>query len=305
MAGERLGLRKHHGAGNDFLVLLDPDGARPVSGAEARALCDRHRGVGGDGLLRATRPAPGTLVMELYNADGSVAEMSGNGIRCFVQAAVQTGLAAPGLVEVVTAAGRRSVTYEAGEEPGSGVAAVGMGAARVGEEIALDELPGARARLVDMGNPHVVILGDAVDGATLARVGPVVSARRPAGANVEFVWPGPGARELSMRVWERGVGETLACGTGACAVAAAAATWGLGQATTRVHSPGGVLEVTLGADEIVLRGPTRHVADVVVSEAVLAAMVADAGRGVDERAGAVGAPAGAAARAAVEVPARP
>jgi diaminopimelate epimerase len=229
-------------------------------------------------MLRAVTASasPGVdLAMELRNADGSVAEMSGNGIRCFVQAAVGAGLVRPGRVAVATLAGVRMVDYREGDEPGLAHAGVDMGPARLGPEVSVDELVGTRAALlVDMGNPHVVLLGEPVDAAVVAGVGPRLSARYREGANVEFVWPGPDAGELTMRVWERGVGETLACGTGACATAAAAEAWGVTGRHVRVHSPGGVLDVTLGDAGIVLAGPTRHVADVTIRESTLAALVA-------------------------------
>jgi len=279
MAEDGLRLAKHHGAGNDFLVLLDPDGNRPLSGSEARALCDRHRGVGADGVLRATRPDPSqtqaVLCMELRNADGSPAEMSGNGIRCFVQAAVRAGWVEPGLVPVATVAGLRTVDYRESATPGLAHAAVAMGEAALGPEEPVAAVPGARvARFVDLGNPHLVVLGEPVDDAVVAALGPALSRRHGAGANVEFVWAGGLPGDLRLRVWERGVGETQACGTGACAAVAAAASWGLVADRATVHSPGGVLEVTLSGDGIVLAGPTQHVADVVVAEDELAAMAA-------------------------------
>jgi diaminopimelate epimerase len=278
MAEAGLRLTKHHGAGNDFLVLLDPGGVHPLSGEEARALCDRHRGLGADGVLRATPPSAGAptapLTMKLRNADGSIAEMSGNGIRCFVQAAVRAGLVAAGPVPVATGAGLRTVDYQETATPGLAHASVAMGSARLGDEEPVAAVPGARlARFVDMGNPHLVVLGEPVDDAVVAGLGPVLSRRHGAGANVEFVWAGDSPGELRLRVWERGVGETLACGTGACAAVAAAASWGLVDGHAVVHSPGGALEVTLDDDGIVLAGPTVHVADVEVAIDELAAMV--------------------------------
>jgi diaminopimelate epimerase len=161
-----------------------------------------------------------------------------------------------------------------------------MGPAVLGAEVAPDGVPGARrARLVGMGNPHVVVLGEPVDDAVVSAMGPRLEALHPDGANVEFAWPGPGAWALSLRVWERGVGETLACGTGACAVVAAARSWGEVGTTARVHSAGGVLEVTVSDDGIVLAGPTRLVGAVTVDESVLAAMV-----GALRAEGVVGAP---------------
>ncbi|MDE3087362.1 MAG: diaminopimelate epimerase [Acidobacteriota bacterium] len=277
-----LRLTKHHGAGNDFLVLLDAEGRRPLSRAEVAALCDRRRGVGADGVLRGLPGTDGArLRMELRNADGSVAEMSGNGIRCLVQAAVAAGWASPGEVAVDTDAGRRTVTFTPGPGPGLAHAEVAMGRALLGDELVLGE-PAAleRARAVDMGNPHVVLLLAAPPGDDdVTGVGARLEASVAGGANVEFLWAEPegGEGAFAMRVWERGVGETLACGTGTCAAAAAVASWGLAAGPFRVRNPGGVLEVTLTEAGAVLGGPTAHVADVVVAEAVLAAMAEAAG----------------------------
>lgn len=272
----RLALTKHHGAGNDFLVLLDADGKRPVRAGEVVALCDRHRGIGADGLLRATR-RPGekaSLTMELYNADGSVAEMSGNGIRCLVQAAVDARWVQAGAVEVHTAAGRRWVEYRPGPGPQQGFATVQMGTAVLGDQLELDEPPGLQlARGVNMGNPHLVLLLDGpVHDAVVSGTGPRLERSVTGGANVEFVWRmSVDEPVLGMRVWERGVGETLACGTGSCAAAAAAASWGLGGRHFTVHNPGGPLEVELTDDGMLLGGPTQLVARVEVGEDVLAA----------------------------------
>ena len=272
-----LTLTKHHGAGNDFLVLLDPDGLRPVSSGDAIALCDRHRGLGADGLLRATTGSTrGALRMELYNADGGVAEMSGNGARCLVQAAVDAGLVESGRVTLETLGGRRWVEFQRSHAPGLGYGRVGMGTATLGSELVVStelslEVPGVRwGRWVDMGNPHLVLFGAAVDGGVVGRLGPELSARAAEGANIEFAWPGPGAGELTLRVWERGVGETLACGTGACAVAAAARAREEVGTRVRVHNPGGALDVELDGDEIVLAGPTQTVGAVLVDEDALA-----------------------------------
>jgi diaminopimelate epimerase len=150
-----------------------------------------------------------------------------------------------------------------------------MGAARLGETLRSDGPPGTRwGRLVDMGNPHVVLYGAAVDGDTVRSVGERLGRSVPGGANVEFVWPGPGPDELVLRVWERGVGETLACGTGTCAAVAAAHDHGDTGRRVRVHNPGGSLDVELTPHGIALAGPTQRVGEVVVDEAVLAALVA-------------------------------
>jgi diaminopimelate epimerase len=306
-SGGVLHLAKHHGAGNDFLVVLDPDDRRPLSAPEVRALCDRHRGIGADGVIRVVIPvaSPGaggpsaTLVMDLRNADGGVAEMSGNGIRCMVQAAVEAGLVAPGSVDVATLGGPRTVTYVSGPAAGQGYARVGMGRATLGPELEVD-VPGVRwARRVDMGNPHVVLAGLPASDDTVRTVGLRLERSVPSGANVEFVWPGPEPDDLVMRVWERGVGETLACGTGACAAAAAAHARGDVGTVVRVMSAGGVLEVAIDDAGVFLAGPTQKIGEVAVDEDVLARLVADGigASGGDEVAAAPASrPAGVAAR---------
>jgi diaminopimelate epimerase len=243
-------LEKYHGLGNDFLVLLDLDGHHPVDGATARALCDRHTGVGADGLIRVTAgPTPNSYVMELYNADGGRAEMSGNGIRCLALALVDAGLAPGPEIEIATDAGPRRVVVV-----DRGMFSVDMGTATVE--------PGPRqSLLVDMGNPHAVVeVQDPYD------VDLVREARRfGADVNLEVVAAGPDPDELTMRVWERGVGETLACGTGACAAAVAGHKWGLVGERVTVHQPGGAVRVDLGGEQIVLTGPAVWVCTVETS----------------------------------------
>jgi diaminopimelate epimerase len=276
-AGGALRLTKHHGAGNDFLVLLDPDDRRPLSALEARALCDRHRGIGADGVLRAVvGNAPAALSMDLRNADGGVAEMSGNGIRCLVQAAVDAGMVPEGAVTVWTLGGLRTVEYRAETLSGLGYGRVDMGRAVLGPDLDADAPLGVRwGQHVDMGNPHVVLFGLAAGDDMVGVVGPRLGSSVAGGANVEFVWSGPVSGELTMRVWERGVGETLACGTGACATAAAVHAHGEVGTRARVHSPGGILDVELGAEGIMLAGPTQKVGDVTVDESLLTRLVAD------------------------------
>ena len=247
-------LEKYHGLGNDFLVLLDLDGLHPVDGAMARALCDRHTGVGADGLIRVTAgPTPNPFTMELYNADGGRAEMSGNGIRCLALALVDSGLDVGPELAINTDAGPRRVVIVHHDGPHQSTISVDMGVATV------EPGPG-QALLVDMGNPHAVIeVQDPYDadlGREIRRLGLDV--------NLELVAPGPGPDELTMRVWERGVGETLACGTGACAAAAAAHKWGMVGTKVTVHQPGGAVLVDLTGPQIVLTGPAVWVCSVEV-----------------------------------------
>jgi diaminopimelate epimerase len=243
-------LTKHHGLGNDFLVLLDRDGTQPIDEDIASAVCDRHRGVGADGLLRVT-PATAEegserFAMELRNEDGSRAEMSGNGISCLAQAIVRAGLAPDGVVEVDTDAGPRTVTVVETQASHRHRMRVAMGTPRIVTELPewVDEQI-LRAVHVDMGNPHVVChVADADDVPDLVDLGERINAATPGGTNVELVLPGARG-EVTMLVYERGVGPTLACGTGAVATAAAARAWELAPATVTVNQPGGPATVEL------------------------------------------------------------
>jgi diaminopimelate epimerase len=243
-------LEKYHGLGNDFLVLLDLGDRRPVEPGEVRALCDRHRGVGADGVVRVTPGPAGTdCAMELYNADGGRAEMSGNGIRCLAMAMVDAGLSGPRMV-VHTDAGDKVVTVD-----DDGWASVDMGMAKI-------DAKEGRVAFVDMGNPHTVV--ELEDDENLDRINVTKRAAVYGGRNVEFIVIGPGRDHLRLRVWERGVGETLACGTGACAAAAAAMVWGKVGNHVTVSQPGGNATVHIESGTIVLSGPAEHIATVEV-----------------------------------------
>jgi diaminopimelate epimerase len=257
-------LTKHHGLGNDFLVLLDLDGIHPVSAADAIALCDRRQGIGADGLIRVTAGAgDADVTMQLLNADGSAAEMSGNGIRALAQAVLQAGLASPPTVRVATDAGRRTVTVLSRPGARTHRMSVEMGQAKVGEAqpewVEGDIL---RAVRVDVGNPHVVLHwgGEALpDLDELVEIGSRIHTATPGGINVELIQPRSTAGELDMVVYERGVGPTAACGTGACAAAAAAHEWELAGERTTVHMPGGAVELALG-DPVLLTGDVTSIA---------------------------------------------
>ncbi len=241
----RLTLTKHHGLGNDFLVLLDLEQCSPLDEALARALCDRHRGIGADGVIRVTpgpRDCTAPLTFELRNADGSAAEMSGNGMRCLAQAALSAGLVSGPSFAVSTPAGVKQVTVRPTEAPGVIWASVNMGPVlREGD-------------LVDVGNPHrVTVVNELADLAAVTS--------DDAFLNVEFVCAGPEPDAVTMRVFERGVGETQACGTGACAAAFVAFDRGLvGGRRVTVHQPGGDAEVILHDDgTATLAGPAEFV----------------------------------------------
>ena len=259
-----LTLTKHHGLGNDFLVLLDLADRTPLPAELARSLCDRHRGVGADGVVRVT--AGGTeadVTMQLRNADGSEAELSGNGLRCLAQAVMDAGVVQGPEVRVATRAGVRRVVVLGEEGPGLVTVSVDMGDAKVGPDQPQD-FPHRKARTVDMGNPHLVLLGPDPADIDVPTLGPRIESVHPGGINVEFTALGPGADTLTMRVWERGAGETQACGSGACAAAVAAHEWGLVGRRVTVRQPGGDAVVELSDDGIVLIGPSQHVARIEV-----------------------------------------
>jgi diaminopimelate epimerase len=248
-------LDKYQALGNDFLILVDGD----VDDEFVRRACDRHRGVGADGLITVVANTTGIadLTMVLRNADGGRAEMSGNGIRCVVRAAVAHGLVTGPEVAVATDAGVKRLWVK-----GEGVT-VDMGPVVLGPEREHSS-PGWRQREVEMGNPHLVLLCPDPDEVHVAELGPKLEQLRPDGMNVEFIAPGPGKDELRFRVWERGAGETQACGTGSCAAAAAAHAWGLVGKHVTVHNPGGDLDVEVG-DTVLLTGPAEFVARVEIA----------------------------------------
>ena len=260
-------LTKHHGLGNDFLVAL-ADTLPADAPAMAKAVCHRTRGVGADGLIFGLPGDPGAstdVTMALFNADGSRAEMSGNGIRCLAQAVVQRdGLDQAdrsGDLRIGTDAGIRTVRVEAGADPAVIQARVDMGPVGPGPALESIDYPAAlRFATADVGNPHLVILVSDAQALDVAADGAGLS-HRAGGANVEFISPHPDGRGIDLRVWERGVGVTEACGTGACAAAQKAHDWGLVDPVVAVSMPGGDVTVELG-DTAVLAGPAEYIATV-------------------------------------------
>jgi diaminopimelate epimerase len=219
-------------------------------------------------MLRAGRAPEGSgarLSFELFNADGSVAEMSGNGLRCLAHAAIDEGVITAGSGDsfaFVTPAGLREV-YVRDVRPGWMWASTEMGSPKVRGEG--DRCNVGHGQLfVDVGNPHLVVLGPDPRTVDVTTLGPALSKQAGAatgGLNVEFVALGPGRDSLTMRVWERGVGETMACGTGSVAAAAALNHWGRVGTKVTVNQPGGAAEVELRADgAAVLSGPSRRIA---------------------------------------------
>ena len=282
---------KYHGTGNDFVMLEDLAGDRPLTPELVRALCDRHRGVGADGVIRvarAERSSGASFFMDYWNADGTVSEMCGNGIRCLAKLVVERALTTDAELDVDTRAGVKHLSVETAGGVVRSVT-VGMGPARLArrdipmtggdpeQPFLLEpfDVDGRtyKASAVSMGNPHLVLFveEDPVD-VDVPRIGPIVERdpRFPNKTNVEFVAiEGDGA--IRLRVWERGVGETMACGTGACAALVAANEAGLVARRAPVRYPGGELIVERLDDEVRLTGPAERVFEAWLDPAWLAA----------------------------------
>jgi diaminopimelate epimerase len=275
-------LQKLHGLGNDFLVLLDDGDAGPAPEPLVVALCDRSTGLGADGLVRCTRTLDGAS-FRLRNADGSPAEISGNGARCVGLAAARAGwwadLEQPFVL--TTPVGPRVLEWQGGDLV---VAALRVGMGSVGGLAGVDDLlevGGWSRQAVDTGNPHLVALVHEPalpSRAWLQEAVDAVEALRPNGFNHEFVARGPGAGDVTMAVKERGAGWTQACGSGSVAAAYAAHVAGWVDRRATVRNPGGDVVVDLvgeegGALEALLTGPAAFVADVEVPDEVVAAVL--------------------------------
>jgi diaminopimelate epimerase len=275
-----LDFSKYQASGNDFLLLEDLFDTTVLKPDDVTGLCDRRRGIGADGVIRVTRGAAAHFAMHLTNADGSSAEVSGNGLRCAAAFLHDRDLWHVDAVELETPAGVRRVMTERLPSGAAVAAVVEMGRPtfeRGGipmtgdpsdtfllQPVPLDDGRTALASAVGFGNAHLVIfVPDETDLAGVERLGRVLErdVRFPERTNVELAYVASDGA-IDVRVWERGVGETLACGTGACAVAAAARHAGPTSDRLSVRFPGGTLEVERRAgDELFLRGPVMHVFD--------------------------------------------
>lgn len=281
--------RKYHGAGNDFVMVTDLDGRLGPTGSLpselVRALCDRHTGVGGDGVIRVVAgTAPAAYYMDYYNADGGVAEMCGNGIRCLVLHEMDASRLAEGEHVIATKAGpvtirtlgRGQITadmgvpsFERSHVPMSGTGpSLRVEITHDGETL--------RGTAVSMGNPHLVLfcdeIGRALDDTTVLGLGRQLEHHPdfPEATNVEFVVV-ESPTQLRVRVWERGVGETMACGSGACAVAAASAALERSGPHVRIGMSGGELEAEWEpGGSIWLTGPAEFVFEGEIDEGWLA-----------------------------------
>jgi diaminopimelate epimerase len=274
--GVGIAFAKGHGTENDFVLLPDPDGRLELTASRVAALCDRRRGLGADGVLRVVRwaalgddaPAPQVGVewfMDYRNADGSAAEMCGNGVRVFARYLARAGWLPEGPAGELllgTRGGVRRVRFADGDGAG-GEISVDMGPAEVGETSTASVDGHAFCGIaVDLGNPHLACVTDvALDHLDLAVPPGHDPALFPHGVNVEFVTPLGATDEVAMRVHERGVGETLSCGTGTvAAVVAALRHAGRALGTVAVQTRGGRLRVTVDEATSTLHGPAVLVA---------------------------------------------
>jgi len=282
-----LSFSKYHGTGNDFVMVEDVGDELRLGPDLVAALCDRHFGVGADGLIRVTagegaraaglgdQAEQADFFMDYSNADGQPAEMCGNGIRCLGKLAYERGLTDMTELAVATRGGLKHIRLDV-EGPEVRSVTVDMGA----PSFALGDVPMAGApdqtflaqpfeweggtfiaSAVSMGNPHLVLFVDRdPQEIDVTRVGPVLEhdPRFPGRTNVEFVAPAPDG--IRVRVWERGVGETMACGTGACASLVAAHLAGITRRRGRVHFPGGALDLDWLPDgPVLMTGPAACV----------------------------------------------
>ena len=285
---EQIHIWKYHGTGNDFVMLEDLADERPLTEAFVATVCDRHKGIGADGVIRVTpgRADGEDFFMDYRNADGSLAEMCGNGIRCLGKLVFEHGHTTATELEVGSRGGTKHLSLEV-RDGVVGSVTVGMGPAAFARgQIPMDgpadqpfltepfEVDGRtfKASAVSMGNPHLVVFVEEDPAQIDVRsFGPRIEhdPRFPQKTNVEFVAIEDGA--VRVRVWERGSGETMACGTGACAALVAANEAGLVPARAEVRFPGGTLIVERTEDEVFLIGPAERVFEATLDEAWLAA----------------------------------
>lgn len=267
-----LRLEKYHALGNDYLVGSEADCAH-LDGAMVRRLCHRHFGVGSDGLLIYAREAERVFRVRIVNPDGSDAEKSGNGLRILARHLWDQGLVAGEPFDVLTAGGRvqarvldegQRVTVDMGR---ADFAAAAIPVRAAGRAIDLPVAVGGRdlrINAVSMGNPHCVVFLDEIGEALAREIGPLLETHElfPARTNVQLaVVLGPA--DLAIEIWERGAGYTLASGTSSCAAACVAHLRGWCGPSVRVHSPGGVLAIDIGADfDVTMTGAVQRVATV-------------------------------------------
>lgn len=277
---------KAHGTGNDFVLLPDLEDRLDLTPQLVQALCAPHLGLGGDGVIRlggghkhgGDNATEFDVFMDYRNADGSVVEMCGNGVRCVAKYVVDRGIVTGDICRVGTRAGVKVVQATRGADGRVSVMRVDMGAPVPGnvaqplEFVVGDQTITASVTTLSMGNPHAVLIVDDVAAAPVTTWGPVIEqhAAFPQGTNVEFIAVDQSDR-LVGRIWERGVGETMASGTGASAMAVAAHLLGLAGRDVVVSLPGGELAVEWADQTLFVSGPAVEVAEGELSPAWLAA----------------------------------
>jgi diaminopimelate epimerase len=253
---------KMHGLGNDYVVIDNRDGkiADKEAPALAKKLCERRLSVGADGLLLVSNSAKAEVRMRIFNADGSEAEMCGNGIRCFAKFCYENGIVKEDGFNVETNAGAKhvwltvkdaevklvKVDIGAPNWDRKALPMVGEGTC-INQDLQVDDEETYKVTCLSMGNPHCIIFVENVDESPVEYIGPIIENHEafPKRTNVGFVQV-LSKNELKVRVWERGCGETLACGTGTCAAAAAANKLGKVKDKVTVHVLGGDLQVEVG-----------------------------------------------------------
>ncbi len=248
-----------HGVGNDFII-FDPGEVEDLDLPElARKVCDRHFGVGGDGILIPAPSKTADIKMVYLNSDGSTSEMCGNGIRCLARYARDFEIVDADALTIKTGSGTKKVLLF---EDGS--SRVDMGVPELAGEL---ELRGFRFTRVSVGNPHAVTFLDserAVEELELKEVGRPIDhdPAFPNRTNVEFAF-GRGEHEVRMRIWERGAGETLASGSGSCAVAVAAIEHDVAESPVHVHLDGGMVEIEWAGrgEPVFMSGPAEYVCE--------------------------------------------
>lgn len=269
---------KMHGTGNDYIYINGFEEKLENPSEAAVKLSDRRFGIGSDGLILILPSDVADCRMEMFNADGSIGKMCGNGIRCVAKYVYDRGLVKKDVLRVETRSGVKTLQLRV--EDGK-VASVRVNMGRpeldpekipvlfskdrmVDEEVYTPSGNVWRVTCVSMGNPHAVIFVDDVEGLDLPAIGPEMEkhAMFPERANIEFAQV-TGPHEVQMRVWERGSGETLACGTGACACAVASVLTGKADRDVTVHLRGGDLHVFWDpdTDDVYMEGPAAFVFD--------------------------------------------
>jgi len=270
-------LQKYHALGNDYLV-LDPAGSEvTLSGAQIQSICDRHYGVGSDGLLVGPTPATGCdFGLKLYNPDGNEFEKSGNGLRIFARYLWDTGRVGTAPFSICTLGGRvtarvheggRRVTVEMGQVSfdSQRIPVAGRPREVLDEDLTLGGWS-LRVSCATVGNPHCVVLRKEVSAAEAQSLGPLIenATRFPKRTNVQFLQVLDRAN-VRIEIWERGAGYTLASGSSSSAAAAVAHRLGLVDAQVAVHMPGGIIDVSIGPDwSITLAGDVARVCEATI-----------------------------------------